>query len=321
MTAVGFLWQFTYDQNGMRTSRTNGTRVYNYVYNGSSLSQVTVDNHDLNFTYDTSGSPMSLIYDGTAYWYDLNLQGDVVGILDSNGNTVVRYTYNAWGCILSITGSEKDTVGFYNPLRYRGYVWDPETGLYYLQSRYYAPGLGRFINADALVSTGQGLLGNNMFAYCGNNPVNYIDSHGQEPITISVTVAALAVTAVIMLGGLLIYITVNALSTFIDWLSCQWYIPFARIEYASTESTTPPNEKKGETKEDKRSLDVEGPSNSDAELYDNEGNLKQKRHYGPDGKAEYDIDYKHSGNFDFPHTHTWDWNVVPPRSGHLPLLK
>ena len=182
MTAVGFLWQFTYDQNGMRTSRTNGNRVYNYVYNGDSLRQVTVDNHDLNFTYDASGRPLTLIYDGTTYYYSLNLQGDVTAILDRQGNTVVSYTYNAWGCILSITGSEKDTVGFYNPLRYRGYVWDPETGLYYLQSRYYSPGLGRFINADALVSTGQGLLGNNMFAYCGNNPVNYIDSLGLSPM-------------------------------------------------------------------------------------------------------------------------------------------
>ena len=88
------------------------------------------------FTYDASGRPLSLIFDGTAYWYDLNLQGDVVGISDSYGNTVVSYGYNAWGCILSITGSEKDTVGFYNPLRYRGYVYDTETGLYYLQSRY-----------------------------------------------------------------------------------------------------------------------------------------------------------------------------------------
>ena len=76
-----------------------------------------------------------------------------------------RYTYDAWGNILSTTGSMASTLGQISPLRYRGYVYDEETELYYLQSRYYDPAIGRFLNADAFVSTGQGLLGNNMFAY------------------------------------------------------------------------------------------------------------------------------------------------------------
>ena len=160
------------------------------------------------------------------------------------------------------------------------------------------------------------MLGNNMFAYCLNNPVNYLDSNGQEPVSITVVVTACAVIAVIALGDLLIRVGSQALSTLLDWLSRQWYASFARITYSSTESTTPPNEKE-EKKESKRSLEVEGPPNSDDELYDDEGNLKQRRHYGPDGKAEYDIDYKHPGNHKFPHMHTWDWEVVPPRSGPL----
>ena len=73
------------------------------------------------------------------------------------------------------------TLGVHNPLRYRGYVYDQETGLYYLQSRYYNPEWGRFISADTYVSTGQGLLGNNMFAYCGNNPVKMYDKTGFMP--------------------------------------------------------------------------------------------------------------------------------------------
>ena len=68
---------------------------------------------------------------------------------------MVEYTYDAWGNLLSTTGSLAETLGKLNPLRYRGYVYDHETGLYYLQSRYYDPEIGRFINADALVSTGQ----------------------------------------------------------------------------------------------------------------------------------------------------------------------
>ena len=82
------------------------------------------------------------------------------------------------GNILSTSGSLSDTLGKSNPLRYRGYVFDQDTGLYYLQSRYYDPEMGRFINADAFTSTGQGLLGNNMYAYCGNNPANYSDPNG-----------------------------------------------------------------------------------------------------------------------------------------------
>jgi len=100
-----------------------------------------------------------------------------VAILDSTGATVVAYTYDAWGNILSVDSFI--VIATLNPLRYRGYVYDNETGLYYLQSRYYNPEIGRFISADGLVSTGQGLNGNNMFAYCGNNPVARADEGGE----------------------------------------------------------------------------------------------------------------------------------------------
>jgi len=107
------------------------------------------------------------------------LQGDVVGIRQTSDNArVVNYVYDAYGKVCSITGSMKDTLGVHNVLRYRGYVYDNETGLYYLQSRYYNPEWGRFISADVFAATGQGLSGNNMFAYCGNNPVNRVDSSG-----------------------------------------------------------------------------------------------------------------------------------------------
>jgi len=119
-----------------------------------------------------------VLWNGTPYYYVTSLQGDVVLILDNTGELVVSYDYDAWGNILATGGSLAPTLGAYNPLRYRGYVYDHETGLYYLQSRYYNPQWGRFLNADTLVSTGQGNLGNNMFAYCLNNPVAYQDSAG-----------------------------------------------------------------------------------------------------------------------------------------------
>ena len=171
-------WTNTYNADGLRTRRSCSTKTYTYVYNGSSLSQMTVAGFTLYFTYDASGTPMSVKYNDVTYYYATNLQGDVTAILDASGNAVVQYTYDAWGNILSTTGSKASNLGVHNPLRYRGYVYDVETTLYYLQSRYYNPELGRFLNADAFASTGQGILGSNMFAYCLNNPINRIDACG-----------------------------------------------------------------------------------------------------------------------------------------------
>jgi RHS repeat-associated protein len=117
----------------------------------------------------------------TRYFYVLNQQGDVVAIINGNGDFVVEYYYDAWGRLLSTTGTLATTLGKNNPLRYRGYVYDTETGLYYLQSRYYNPTWGRFINADD-----PGYMGidgtpssYNLFSYCGNNPVTRADDDGE----------------------------------------------------------------------------------------------------------------------------------------------
>ena len=136
----------------------------------------------LDFIYDESGKPFAMIDQLSAqpntYYYVLNLQGDVVKLVTDSGAVAASYEYDAWGNILSQSGSMAEK----NPLRYRGYYYDSETGFYYLQSRYYDPATRRFINADALASTGQGLLGTNMFAYCMNNPVYYADPSGRTSI-------------------------------------------------------------------------------------------------------------------------------------------
>ena len=104
-----------------------------------------------------------------------------MGIVDSWGKEVVRYRYDAWGNLLETSGDMADTLGKLNVLRYRGYVYDDETGLYYLKARYYNPAWGRFISSDRYASTGQGMLGSNMFAYCNNDPVMMVDSDGTVP--------------------------------------------------------------------------------------------------------------------------------------------
>ena len=132
----------------------------------------------LDFAYDNVGMPYCLIYnDGTTtttYYYITNLQGDVMYLVDASGNEVAAYDYDPYGKVITATGAMAEI----NPLRYRGYYYDSETGFYYLQSRYYDPEICRFINADSYASTGQGVAGCNMFAYCLNNPINRIDTCG-----------------------------------------------------------------------------------------------------------------------------------------------
>ena len=97
-----------------------------------------------------------------------NAQNDIIALIDENGTEVVRYEYDAWGNPISTTGTLASTIGKRNPFRYRGYYWDEETGMYYLESRYYDPEIRRFISADNVVITS--LAGTNLYMYCGNIP-------------------------------------------------------------------------------------------------------------------------------------------------------
>lgn len=171
-----------YNADGLRSQKTvNGITTDYYYLNGVLQAQKTGDEYII-YLYDENGSAYGMILKNGAteqyYYYLFNAQGDVIGIIDQNGTQVVTYEYSSWGELLSVTGAMADTLGKQNPIRYRGYYHDNETGFYLTGTRYYDPEIGRFINADGYVSTGQGVLGNNMFAYCGNNPVNRADPTG-----------------------------------------------------------------------------------------------------------------------------------------------
>ena len=187
---------YTYDSNGLRTKKSvttsSGTTEVEYFYEGSTLMQMKKGSVNLYFLYNANGTPLGFIYYdvnvGTfsRYYYGVNTRGDIIALYNSSGTVLALYDYDAYGNPISVTNSSgtpitSDTaLAHLNPLRYRGYVYDTETGLYYLQSRYYDPVTCRFINADAYMSTGQGITGNNMFAYCNNNPVNYSDPSGRS---------------------------------------------------------------------------------------------------------------------------------------------
>ena len=164
-----------------------GTQTVTHEYltlNGKVARETIKTNNSLtavlDFIYDESGKPFALKYstDGATfdtYYYVLNLHGDVVKLIQANGHVVAHYTYDAWGNV-----SSSGRLAEINPLRYRGYYYDNETGFYYLQSRYYDPANRRFINADGLISSNWSFSGLNMFAYCENDPVGRSDPSGIE---------------------------------------------------------------------------------------------------------------------------------------------
>ena len=175
---------YTYNADGKRIAKTVDGVTYNYHYLGDQLVEMTWGDNRMRFTYDAIG-PATVEYNGTIYTYVKNAQGDVVSIVNYDGIEVMAYIYDAWGNQLSTYGSMEPTLGRKNPLRYRGYVYDTETGLYYLNSRYYNPTWGRFINADSLVTTDtSNPKSANVFSYCENNPVNMADSSGLSPYSV-----------------------------------------------------------------------------------------------------------------------------------------
>ena len=353
---------YTYNADGIRTSKTVNGVKHEYILNGSQIlaEKWTQNNVEyvLVYIYDETGAPIGLKYRTSNYangvfdsfFFEKNLQVDVVAIYNSTGEKIGIYAYTAFGEVVTTTVSgnttlENNIVNKYNPFRYRGYYFDVETGWYYLQSRYYNPVWGRFLNADSCLYSS--IFGFNLFAYCNNNPVNYVDPYGESAEAIFwgwVSGGSIAAAAEPTPFGEIIYaagcavlglaVVVEAVivgDAIEECLQDQVdVIPYIAQEDTPQEDVAEaPQEidepkKEGEkTESQPRSLPTTGEPNSDQELYDEDG-LKQKRHYGSDGRAEYDIDYRHSnsdGSHTFPHRHNWNWGNSPPRGPAIPLFQ
>ena len=180
---------FVYNDDGIRTGKTVNGVEHSYYLAGDLIMAEAWGDKLLVYIYDASGSPIGMMYRTTSYaedvwdiyWYEKNLQGDIVAVYNSSGTKVATYTYeNAWGDhLVSYTST---TAAQYNPFRYRGYYYDTDLGMYYLQSRYYDPATARFINVDdisIITATPAALTDKNLFAYCDNNPVVRIDQGGK----------------------------------------------------------------------------------------------------------------------------------------------
>ncbi len=180
--AAGKTWTYAYDDGGNILSKTEyayttgslgaAVRTIPYGYGDASWSDLLTSIGGQSLTADEIGN---LLSDGT-WTYTWQHGRQLAGM--SKTGTNIAYTYDAWGNLLTTTGSMVATLGEQNPLRYRGYVYDTETGLYYLQSRYYNPTWGRFINADSVLAIGAEISTYNAFAYCGNNPTIHSDKSG-----------------------------------------------------------------------------------------------------------------------------------------------
>ena len=181
LTKDGLSVSYEYNTDGIRTQKTVNGVTTKYYLDGSSVLRQVTGNDVLEFFYDSNGV-VGFYYNSTPYYYLKNIQGDVIGILDANGTQVVSYTYDAWGKLIETTGTLADTIGQLNPFRYRSYYYDSETGLYYLNSRYYDAEVGRFISVDNAISgNGKSVQGYNLFVYCFNNPISLIDQNGNWP--------------------------------------------------------------------------------------------------------------------------------------------
>ena len=185
LTKSGATSSYSYDINGNRIKKVaNGVTTEYYLNEGTIVAEKKGSNI-IRYLFDENGGRFGFEYNGARYYYAFNGQGDVVSISNALSNEVARYTYDSWGKLLSVkdySGNDKSGdasfVGNINPIRYKGYYYDTESGLYYLNSRYYDPETGRFLNADGLLGANGDILSYNLFAYCSNNPVNFSDPSG-----------------------------------------------------------------------------------------------------------------------------------------------
>ena len=186
-------FEYDYDGNGMRFRKVVNNATTEYYYNGDQLIMESRNGLRIYYIYGETGIE-GLIYGsdtrGIAYSFDKNTLGDIVALRDEDGNVVATYEYDAWGNVTVYDewgdrNTSASFIGNINPIRYRGYYYDTETGFYYLQTRYYDPSICRFINADnyELVSQLASSKELNMYAYCGNNPIMYTDETGEGILT------------------------------------------------------------------------------------------------------------------------------------------
>lgn len=176
--------EYEYDVNGLRVQKNVDGKVTDFYYEGEDIIVEVSDEHVIWYIYDNTTNILGFSYNGNDYYYVKNASNDVAAIVDSEGNYICSYEYDPWGRLLSIEGNEE--LARLNPIRYRGYYYDEESGFYYLKTRYYDPELRRFISMDDVCDVAYEMVDPNLYAYCCNDPVNLYDPEGRAAINIAI---------------------------------------------------------------------------------------------------------------------------------------
>lgn len=195
----GKTYTYKYDEKGLRIQKNASTgETTRYIYDGEQLITEIGPTNRFDFLYDENGLLYGFIKNSSEkYFYIRDILQNILGIVDENGILVVYYDYSAFGSLISINGPKANTIGVENPIRYKGYYLDSESEMFYCQSRYYVPEWCRWLTADTLEYLDTDDLGNiSLFAYCGNNPVNYFDPTGH------IFWIAVALIAGALIGGI-----------------------------------------------------------------------------------------------------------------------
>ena len=218
---AGKTFTYAYATDGSRIKKTVDGVETRYYWGGGHIIGMKRGSNRIQFVYDEKNQPVSMCLNSKTYYYLYNVQGDVIGLLDSTGSQVVSYRYNSWGKLLATTDTTTEKAGTWNPFGYRGYCWDEETELYYVGSRYYDPEVCRFTSpdtTDVLGASPMELTNKNLYAYCDNNPISREDEDGDIwNIVIGAAVGAVAGLVGQILSDVVTSVLNNEKLTFSNW--------------------------------------------------------------------------------------------------------
>ena len=330
-------WEYAYLPNGLRYRKSNASHFDRYVWdrNGNIIAEM---NGEGNLTNKYVRGNKLISKDGNEYFgYDGH--GSVVNISDESGKSIKSYDYDAFG--VELNKDANDT----NLFRYCGEQYDNETDSIYLRARYYSPSLGRFTTEDTYWNSSNRIYGDkeykdgeikypdykaimqdsNLYSYCIQNPMVYYDRNGKDAYAVASSwvptissvdgpypyadfAAAVVVAGAVIIDGV-VYTSKEIKKAWNAYQNSQKQ----KYEKAKKDGKQAPNHstKKQKSEKDNTNLPTESEPNSSMDLLNSKGELKQRRYYGSDGKAQKDIDYQHgnnNGKHSFPHEHTWDWS-------------
>ena len=330
-------WEYAYLPNGLRYRKSNASHFDRYVWdrNGNIIAEM---NGEGNLTNKYVRGNKLISKDGNEYFgYDGH--GSVVNISDESGKSIKTYDYDAFG--VELNKDANDT----NLFRYCGEQYDNETDSIYLRARYYSPSLGRFTTEDTYWNSSNRIYGDkeykdgeikypdykaimqdsNLYSYCIQNPMVYYDRNGKDAYAVASSwvptissvdgpypyadfAAAVVVAGAVIIDGV-VYTSKEIKKAWNAYQNSQKQ----KYEKAKKDGKQAPNHstKKQKSEKDNTNLPTESEPNSSMDLLNSKGELKQRRYYGSDGKAQKDIDYQHgnnNGKHSFPHEHTWDWS-------------